>query len=95
MNIEWAPEALQDLDSLRVFISEHEPNAAQRVALSIVHMVETTIAENPSIGRAGRVPGTRELIIPRTPFIVPYRSTGRALQILRVYHSARTWPDRF
>src|ERR1700736_4107998 len=43
----------------------------------------------PSRGRAGRVPGTRELIIPRTPFIVPYRLEGKTIQILRIFHGAR------
>jgi toxin ParE1/3/4 len=50
---------------------------------------------NPHMGRPGRVPGTRELVIRRTRYIVPYRVHGETLQILRVYHSARRWPDSF
>jgi toxin ParE1/3/4 len=69
--------------------------AAQRVALHIVHNVETLLAKTPEMGRPGRVPGTRELVIPRTPFIVPYRLQGNTIQILRVYHGARRWPERF
>ena len=41
------------------------------------------------MGRSGRVSGTRELVIPKTPFVVPYRLQRNVIQILRVYHGAR------
>jgi toxin ParE1/3/4 len=44
------------------------------------------------MGRPGRVPGTREFVIARTPYVVPYRVRGDAIEILRVYHGARLWP---
>ncbi len=91
----WSPEAIEDLASLRAYIEQDDPAAAQRVALHIVHNVETLLAENPEMGRPGRVPGTRELVIPRTPFIIPYRLQHNTIQILRVYHGARRWPERF
>jgi toxin ParE1/3/4 len=56
-------------------------------------MIGTTLAENPHIGRPGRVPGTREFVIDKTPYIVPYRVKDNALQILRIYHGARRWPE--
>jgi toxin ParE1/3/4 len=90
----WSPEAIDDLAALRAYIEQDDPAAAQRVALHIVHNVESLLAENPKMGRPGRVPGTRELVIPRTPFIVPYRLRGGAIQILRVFHGARRWPER-
>jgi toxin ParE1/3/4 len=90
----WTPAAIDDLASLRAFIAEQDPAAAQRVVLRIIHLVET-LAESPEMGRPGRVPGTRELVITRTPFIVPYRLQGQTIQILRVYHGARRWPDHF
>jgi toxin ParE1/3/4 len=91
----WSPEAIDDLVSLRAFISEDDPAAAQRVALHIIDAAESLLSGNPEMGRPGRVPGTRELVVPRTPFIVPYRVRGGTLQILRVYHAARRWPERF
>lgn len=91
----WSPETVEDLAALRAYIEQDAPAAAQRVALHIVHNVEVLLPANPEIGRAGRVPGTRELVIPRTPFIVPYRLQGRTIQILRVFHGARRWPDQF
>jgi plasmid stabilization system protein ParE len=47
------------------------------------------------MGRPGRVPGSRELVIPRTPSIVPYRLVGNPIQVLWVFHSARRWPRGF
>jgi toxin ParE1/3/4 len=95
MNIIWSPQAIEDLLSLRAYIAEDNPAAARRVALGIIRAVEELLPDNPQMGRAGRVPGTRELVIPATPFIVPYRLQRRTIQILRVYHGARRWPDAF
>ncbi len=85
----WSPEAIADLVALRAHIEQDNPSAAQNVALHILHNVETLLPNSPEMGRPGRVPGTRELVIPRTPFIVPYRLVGNTIQILRVFHGAR------
>lgn len=95
MTIVWSPEAIQDLISLRAYIAEDDPVAAQRIGLRIVHMVEELLPGNPQMGRPGRVPGTRELVIAQTPYIVPYRVQRNSLEILRIYHGARRWPDSF
>ena len=95
MNIVWSPEAIQDLVSLRAYIAQESPAGAKRTVLRVVEVVENLLPDNPHIGRPGRVPGTRELVIPQTPYIVPYRVRGEAVQILRVYHGARRWPDSF
>ena len=95
MTIVWSPEAIEDLISLRAYIAKESPAGAQRIALRILHDVEHLLPNNPHIGRPGRVPGTRELVIPQTPYIVPYRVQRDVIQILRVYHGARRWPDNF
>ena len=56
---------------------------------------EDLLSEHPKLGAPGRVPGTRELMIPKTPYIVPYRVRGSRIEIARVYHTSRRWPDRF
>jgi toxin ParE1/3/4 len=91
----WSPEAIGDLAALRAYIEQDDPAAARRVALQIIRNVETLLPNNPEMGRPGRVPGTRELVIPRTPFIVPYRLVGNTIQILRIFHGARRWPEAF
>ena len=95
MNIIWSPEAIQDLMSLRAYIAEEGPAGARRIVLRILHDVEHLLPDNPHMGRPGRVPGTRELVIPRTPYIVPYRVQRDTIEVLRVYHAARRWPDSF
>lgn len=49
--------------------------------------------KNP-LGAPGRVPSTREVVIPKTPYIVPYRVRGSKIEIAHVYPASRRWPDR-
>jgi toxin ParE1/3/4 len=84
--------ALLDLDAAEAYIAQDDPQAAAGVILRIVRVV-SRLKEQPGIGRAGRVPGTKELVVTGTPFIVPYRVKDDAVQILRVYHTSRKWPD--
>ena len=95
MKILWSPEAIGDLASLQAYIAEDDLAAARRVALHIIHNIEHLLPNNPQMGRPGRVLGTRELVIPKTPFVVSYRSQRNIIQILRVYHGARRWPKSF
>ena len=95
MTILWSPEAIEDLTSLRAYIAEDNPAAAKGIVLRILHNIEQLLSNNPQMGRPGRVPGTRELVIPRTPFIVPHRVQRNIVEILRVYHGARHWPESF
>jgi toxin ParE1/3/4 len=91
----WSPQAIDDLLALRAYIEQDNPAAAQRIVLHILRNVDQLLANNPRMGRPGRVPETRELVIPNTPFIVPYRIVEGTIQVLRVFHAARRWPDRF
>jgi toxin ParE1/3/4 len=93
MTLIWSPEAIADLAALRAYIEQDNPAAAQRIALHIIHNIEMLLPDSPEMGGPGRVPGTRELVIPRTPFIVPYRLVGNAIHVLRIFHGARKWPE--
>ena len=66
-----------------------------RLFAHIIHNIEQLLPNTPQMGCPGRVPGTRELVIPKTPFVVPYRLQRNVIQILRVYHGARRWPESF
>ena len=48
-----------------------------------------------TIGTLGRVPGTRELIVAKTRYLVPYRVRGETVEILRVFHTSRRLPERW
>ncbi|MBI4275507.1 MAG: type II toxin-antitoxin system RelE/ParE family toxin [Rhizobiales bacterium] len=91
----WSPEAIDELASLRAYIAEDNPAVARRVALRIIHSIEQLLAGQPRMGRAGRVSGTRELMVPEMPYVIPYRIRNNRLQVLRVYHGACRWPDQF
>jgi|1186.fasta_scaffold184649_3 toxin ParE1/3/4 len=94
MNINWTDRALSDLDSIRRYYDDQgSPNGGRVVLLSIVS-VAAAIGEMPQRGRPGRVAGTRELVVPHTPFIIAYRPTEPRPDILAVIHSARLWPER-
>ena len=95
MIVGWSAAALGDLVALRAYIVQHNPAAAERVVLDIIETVEQLLPAYPHIGRPGRVSGTRELVIPKTEYIVPYQVRNGRIQILRVYHGARRWPDQF
>ncbi len=94
MEIIWRQAALRDLEALRAFIAQDNPPAAARVARAIRDAVER-LAEYPNLGRAGRVEGTRELIITEAPYIVAYRVANDQIRILSVIHASRQWPRRF
>ena len=93
MNLVWSPEALQDLIEAHAYISRESPRAATEVVKRIVSLLAAQLLVTPEIGRPGRLPDTRELVIPRTPFVVPYRIGSDHIEILRVYHTSRSWPD--
>jgi toxin ParE1/3/4 len=95
MTLNWSPEALQDLSDIRAYISQDNPSSAKAVVARIVALVGKLLPANPEIGRIGRVSGTRELVIANTPFVVPYRIRDDHIDILRVYHAARMWPEQF
>jgi len=94
LNVRWLKLADKDLDKIENYIMRDNSSAATRVVLRIVKAVEM-LAEHPGIGRPGRVEGTKELVIPNMPYIVPYRIKNKTVQILRVLHQAQQWPDRF
>ena len=70
MNIVWSPRAIEHLAHLRAYITQDNPKAANRVAAALLDAVER-LAELPNLGRPGRVAGTRELVVPGTPYVIP------------------------
>ena len=69
--------------------------AANRIVVRIVSMVHNQLADFPESGRTGRIEGTRELVVPKTPFVAPYRITGDTIEILAVHHASQRWPEAF
>jgi addiction module RelE/StbE family toxin len=94
MRVRWTRRALRALDAITDYIAQDRPIVAERV-LAKVHESVATLADHPHLGRTGRVADTRELIVPGTSLIVPYRLVEDQIQILTVLHAARKWPAHF
>lgn len=96
MEIKWLRKALLNLEQEAEYIAKDDPLAARLVVQRIYHTV-SLLRENPSLGHPGRLPGTRELVIPKTRYIVPYRAGPRLqrIEILRVFHASRRLPERW
>lgn len=90
--IRWTVRALRRLDQAGTHIAAHDPSAAARVVVRLVSAVEL-LADQPGIGRVGRIPGTRELVFADVPYIVAYRVRPTSVEILTVMHSAQKWPE--
>lgn len=94
MRIIWTSPTLADVEEIQDFIAGESPAAANRLVERLLDRTEALLSRNPMIGRVGRVPSTRELVISGTTYIVAYRITDR-VEILAVVHGAREWPDDF
>lgn len=96
MRIRLTVQAKTDLDDIFDAILRQNPTAAVRVSQALREKIGQ-LADFPSLGRAGRVEGTRELVIAGTPYIAAYQVDTRidAVIILAVLHAARQWPEDF
>ena len=91
--IRWLHLALFDLDELMGYIAKDNPEAADKVANKIWQTTRL-LSDHPAMGKPGRVPGTREMVVSGTSYILPYRVAANEVQILRVLHGARKWPEK-
>ena len=94
MHVNWLRTARANLIAVSEYIAQDNPDAAARTVAAITRAVES-LGRFPAAGRPGRVPGTRELVVSGTPYIVPYRVRGNIVEVLRVLHASRKWPSHF
>ncbi len=94
MRVRWLRTALRNLDDEATFIATDNPKAAQQLVQRVFDTV-AALADQPALGRSGRVPGTRELVIPNTRYIVPYRVRAQTVEVLRVFHTSRQPPEQW
>ena len=89
--LEWRETARADLLAIVDYISDDNPDAAQRLKDDIKAKA-AKLSEHPKLYRAGRVAGTREMVV-RSNYVVVYTEDTRAVTILRVLHAAQQWPS--
>jgi toxin ParE1/3/4 len=93
MEARFSDRAVRNLTSIWEHIAKDSPAAASRVVGAIVDAA-MRLEQFPLSGRAGRIEGTRELVVPGLPYIVPYRVVEDAVLISSVIHTSRKWPKR-
>jgi toxin ParE1/3/4 len=94
MKIRWSPTALSDVVSIREYIAQDSPRAAQKVSRTIRDAVER-LRSFPLSGRVGRIPGTRELVIPGTSYVAAYKINPDEVVVAAVLHGRQRWPKSF
>lgn len=94
MRVRWDPKAVERLEAIGSYIAQDSPAAAERIVERIFDAVDR-LADQPLQGRPGRITGTRELVIPRSPYIVIYRVRDQVVQVLAVQHAAQALPTDF
>ncbi|MDQ2927265.1 MAG: type II toxin-antitoxin system RelE/ParE family toxin [Pseudomonadota bacterium] len=92
MQLRWLRKALRNLEDEAAFIANADPIAARPVVGRVLDAV-AALSEQPGLGRPGRVPGTRELVVLKTRYVVPYRVRRDSVEILRVVHTSRRLPQ--
>ncbi len=93
MQILFTQSAKEDLHSIQKFICNNNNIAAKQVISHILEKISTILPQNPAAGRQGRVLRTRELVISKYPYIVPYQVRDNNIYILRVLHTSRKFKD--
>jgi len=91
MRVVWAPTARRHLAAIRDHIADHDPRAARATADAIRKAVEG-LRRFPHLGRPGRVPGSRELVVARTPYVIAYTIRDDRIEVSAVLHGRRRWP---
>ena len=94
MKIIWSPEACADLDRIFDHLLAQQPSLAAGILDRIEERLEA-LRDHPGLGRPGRVAGTRELVVSGLPYLIPYRVSSGRIEIVRVFHAARLWPESF
>ena len=94
MRVRWTGPAFESLRSHADFIAKDDFEQARRLVLRVNEAVER-LKQFASLGRPGRLSGSREWIVSGTPYIIPYRIRADTLELLRILHASQEWPEEF
>lgn len=90
MRVRWSHGAWEDIQRIFEYIHAENPNAAIKVTRTIYDAAQSLDAF-PQRGRPGRVPDSRELILPAIRFTIVYRIQNDTVQIAHVFHDHQQW----
>lgn len=83
--------ALNDLERIANYLFDNAPERAPNLVRSI-NDAPVILLKFPQLGRQGKKNGTREFVHSSLPYVLVYRVTGDAIQIVRILHAAQRWP---
>ena len=92
MTVRWTRPAAADLTDICDYTRQRFGAVQARRAALLIYDAVDGLRDLPSQGRAGRKPGTREIMVAGLPFPIIYRLRNSAIEILRVLHGAQQWP---
>lgn len=91
LKLNWTKRALRQLIQAQDYIARDNPSAAKIIAERIIDAAKLFV-EQPKIGRPGRIAGTREWVVGRTPYLLVYTVQNGEIWIISVIHSKQDWP---
>ena len=93
MRILWSEEALDDLEEILAYYHlEASPRTAAAVERRIIGEIESLPPPPERIRESDRVPGARELVVSKLPYVVFVRVRGDTIIVLNVVHTKRRFP---
>jgi plasmid stabilization system protein ParE len=94
MKVIWSAASVRHLHEVVDYLQGESSAGAITIRGRIMNTVKR-IGQMPYSGRIGRVEGTREAVVPRSPYIVVYQVTAQTVEIVGIWHGARLWPEAF
>lgn len=91
MRVRWSADAADDPSRIVSYSREDNPEAARRVAKTIVDRV-ADLRKFPNRGRIGLAENTRELVFAPWPYIAVYEIIDDHVNVLRIRHASQNWP---
>ncbi|MFN5954008.1 MAG: type II toxin-antitoxin system RelE/ParE family toxin [Dolichospermum sp.] len=92
MQVKWLKWALRNLEQARNYVFQDNPTAAQELIIKIQNAANQ-LQKYPFMGKNGRVEGTKELIISNSPYILIYRVKEESVEVLRILHTSKRYPE--
>jgi toxin ParE1/3/4 len=92
MKVIWSASAVRQLQEVVDYLQDESAARAVTIRRRILATVGL-IGQMPDSGRIGRIDGTREAVVPRSPYIVVYQVSTETVEVLGVWHAAREWPE--
>ncbi|GKG92476.1 hypothetical protein CE91St38_04840 [Desulfovibrionaceae bacterium] len=93
--IEWTESSWEDLDGITDYLlGEAVPFEDVDAYVKRIFKAPEHLSTLPGAGKPGRMPDTREWLVKDTPYALIYRVKDNMVQIIRVMHSSRQFPEQ-